>query len=375
MNFSLFSFLNQIQSLFSQAETPMTDATWQEIPETVRVELEKLITQLPHPSSQITTIEREVISRLKEWEADKYANHLVILGSPVSHLEGLIQASFPQHYLKEIEVIYPFSDLSFRKQPDQITQQLKTAIESTTQGHDSRLFQLSQESKSKIIIIPNLEQCFLRCIGGWEGIIWLREHIVHTPDCFWLLGCNHWSWSFLDYVCQINAYLEAKINLPNLDSDKLWEWLQPIVESFIPEEKEKKSSFFWETLASLSGGESEVAMALWLESLQMSVDEEDQDNEEEVTHLKLKTPSLPKLEILSAEDRYVLHSLLLHGKMTRSSLAMSLGEKQENIQARIQVLLRDNLIEKRNSFLSITPLYYPKIKQELSQNNFLIGET
>jgi len=374
MNFSLFSFLNQIQSFFSQAETPITDPTWEEIPETVRVELEKLISQLPHPASRITTIEREVISQLKEWEADQNANHLVILGSPLSNLESLIQASFPQRYLKGVEVIYPFSDLRFREQPSQITQQLKAAIERITQGHNSRLFQSSQESRTKIIIIPNLEQCFLRCIGGWEGIIWLREHIVHTPDCFWLLGCNHWSWIFLDYVCQINAYLKARVNIPNLSGEELWEWLQPVIESFIPEEKDDHSSFFWETLASLSEGESEVAMALWLESIQMSVDEVSQENVEEMTHLKLITPSLPKLRGLSAEERYVIHSLLLHGIITRSSLALSLGEKRESIQARIQVLLRDNFIQQQNGLLSVSPLYYPEIKQELSQNNFLIGE-
>ncbi len=374
MNFSLFSFLNQIQSFFSQAETPITNPTWEEIPENVRAELKKLMSQLPHPPAQVTEIEREIITRLKAWEVDKDENHLVILGSPVSNLEGLIRASFPEHHLKGVEVIYPFSSLKFREQTSEISQQLKTAIKRTMQSHYSSLFQTSQESKTKIIVIPNLEKCFLRCIGGWEGIIWLREHIVNTPHSFWLVGCNYWSWSFLDYVCQINAYLEAKMNLSSLSGDELWEWLNPVIESFIPEEKEKKSSFFWETLAALSEGKSEVAMALWLQSLQMSVDEEDQDHKEEMTQLKLKTPSLPKLKVLSAENRYILHSLLLHGEMTRSSLAMSLGEKQENIQARIQVLLRDNLIKKQDGLLSVTPLYYPKIKQELSQNNFLIGE-
>ncbi|MDR9405548.1 MAG: hypothetical protein RI580_19175, partial [Halothece sp. Uz-M2-17] len=103
-------------------------------------------------------------------------------------------------------------------------------------------------------------------------------------------------------------------------------------------------------------------------------EEQQTENVAENLRLRLTTPSLPKLPSLSAEDRYLLHSLLLHGKITRSSLAISLGVKEETIQARIQLLLRDHLIQIENQFLSVTPLYYPKIKQELSQNNFLIGE-
>jgi hypothetical protein len=245
-------------------------------------------------------------------------------------------------------------------------------IESVTQASDSSF--LSTSSNTKIIIIPNLEQCFLRCIGGWDAIIWLREHIVNTPHCFWLLGCNNWSWVFLDYVCQINAYLGTKVNLPHLNADQLQDWFKPVVESFIPEEKENSSSFFWQTLATLAEGKTEVAMPLWLQSIQILMDEEATEKTEESMRLKLITPTLPKLKSLSAEDRYILHSLLLHGIMSRSSLALSLGEKEETIQAKVQLLLRDHLLQQKNSLLRVTPLYYPKIKQELSQNNFLIGE-
>lgn len=352
----------------------MTDSTWQEIPETVMAELEKLMNQLPHPSSQVTEIKEAILRHLQEWEADQNANHLVILGSPVSNLEPLVAASFPRQQLKEVEVIYPLSRLNIHQNPSQITQQLKSVIEEVTQKSNSSFLAPSQQSKTKIIMIPSLEQCFLRCIGGWDGIIWLREHIVSTPHCFWVLGCNDWSWLFLDYVCQINSYLGTKINVPLLNADHLQEWLQPFVESFIPEEKANSSSFFWQTLATLSEGKSTIAMSLWLQSIRMSVDEKSAEETEDWECLKLVTPSLPKLRPLSAEDRYLLHSLLLHHTMTRTSLALSLGEKEEKIQGRMQLLLRDNLLQLQAGWFRVAPLHYPKIKQELNQNNFLVGE-
>ncbi|MFP3786852.1 hypothetical protein, partial [Burkholderia sp. SIMBA_024] len=85
--------------------------SWQTIPDSVISQLEQLINQLPYPSSRITVIEETIISHLKEWEADQKANHLVILGLPVTNLTDLIPASFPKEHLKNIEVIYPLFNL------------------------------------------------------------------------------------------------------------------------------------------------------------------------------------------------------------------------------------------------------------------------
>jgi len=361
----LLSFLNQIQSFFSQAETPITDSTWQEIPESVMTQLENLISQLSHPSPYLTSIEEEIISRLKAWEVDRDENHLVILGSPVSDLQSLIATSFSEKSVKGIKIVYPFSDWHWQ-QPAKIIQQLKK----TTQESEPLFFQTSQQPPSKMIIIPSLEQCFLRRIGGWEAIIWLRENIVNTSDCFWLIGCNPWAWIFLDYVCQLSAYLEARMSLPALSGDDLQQWLNPVTSSLIPEEEDKQSSFFWTTLASLSEGNSEIAIQLWLRSIQVSIPQET----DKITELKLTTPSLPKLPALSANDRYLLHSILLHSRIARSQLALSLGEKEDSIQGNIQILRREELIKEEAGLLMVNPIYYRQIKQDLAQNNFLIGE-
>lgn len=45
----------------------------------------------------------------------------------------------------------------------------------------------------------------------------------------------------------------------------------------------------------------------------------------------------------------------------------------DDIQAEIQILLKEDLIQQKAEQLMINPIHYPKIKQELKQNNFLIG--
>lgn len=362
MNLSIISGLNKIQSWFSQAQATVAEEKLQAIPSVVKNKLERIIDQLPQPLSYVTTIESAIEASLKHWETEKEANRLVIIGSPMNEIPPLIRNSFPNEKLKAVKVIYPFEKLQVREKPARMAQELKSAIEATEK---------TKQSEKTIMVIPNLEQYFLRCIGGWDGIIWLREHLVNTPDCFWLLGCNHWSWKFLDYVCQINAYLEETVIIPRLDGDEIENWFKPVTETFLPELEAEHLSSFWDNLAFQSVGNIQVARQLWLKSIQMSVSEE---NKEELMNLKLINPSFPKLPLLSADDRYILHSLLLHGKMKRSSLALSLGEKEENIQARIQVLLRQELINQQQQELVVNPLVYPPIKQELNQNNFLIGE-
>ena len=358
MNLAMVSGWNKIQSWFSQAQATVTEEKLQDIPVAVKMKLEKIIDQLPLPSSYVTTVESAIAQELKHWETEKDANRLVILGSPMNEIDDLIRNSFPNEKLKAVRVIYPFEKLEVREKPARITQELKSAIET---------LKMTDQNETIIMVIPNLEQYFLRCIGGWEGIIWLREQIVNSPNCFWLIGCNHWSWKFLDHVCQLNAYLEETVMIPQLNAEEIKSWLKPVSDTFIPETETKPSSFFWDNLASLSLGNIQVARQLWLQSIQMSVSEEEEA-------LKLINPSFPKLPILAASDRYILHSLLLHGKMKRSSLALSLGEKEEDIQARIQILLRAELIDRQQEALMVNPLFYPSIKQELNQNNFLIGE-
>ncbi len=360
MNLSPISFFHRIQSWFSHAEATATEETLEDIPPKILIKLEKIIRQLPDPPTYSETIQEAILSSLKHWEEDKFTNRLVILASPISDLSSLMSRCFPEDQLKNIAVVYPFSDLDLEDKPLQITQKLKLAIEKSVS---------SNPQQEIIIVIPNLEQFFLRCIGGWDGIIWLREYIVNTPEYFWLLGCNDWSWHFLDYACQINAYLETIVKLPPLEESELEAWLKPVHEQFITKEVRQKLPFFWQTLASSSEGKSEIATQIWLNSLQVVISEE-----KESTELKLMTPSLPKLPTLSASNRYFLQAILLHGAMTRSSLALSLGEKEDKIQAEIQILLKEDLIKQKAGQLRINPIYYPKIKQELKQNNFLIGD-
>ncbi|MEL6332705.1 MAG: helix-turn-helix domain-containing protein, partial [Cyanobacteria bacterium J06626_26] len=236
-----------------------------------------------------------------------------------------------------------------------------------------------------LMVVSSLEQCFLRCIQGWEGIEYLQTLSTQDPSRFWVFGCNHWAWAFLERVCQVSAYLEQVVALPKLSGPELATWLTPLLEANLETQATgpmvqiaAPSDGYWSSLASTTDGVASTAAQVWLKSLQIRAesltDEGAIANEATLLELLPVKPTLPGLMTLETMDRYLLHSLLIHREMTRSHLAHSLGEAERNIRSRLQVLRREGIILQRGRRFSVHPAHYPKLYSELGNNNFLIGK-
>ncbi|WP_085519891.1 MULTISPECIES: hypothetical protein [Cyanophyceae] len=65
---------------------------------------------------------------------------------------------------------------------------------------------------------------------------------------------------------------------------------------------------------------------------------------------------------------------MIHGQISRAHLALSLGESRNRIQARIQWLLRQGVLRENQGALSIQAAHYIRLKSELANNNFFVGE-
>ncbi|MEO0406854.1 MAG: helix-turn-helix domain-containing protein, partial [Cyanobacteria bacterium P01_A01_bin.135] len=270
------------------------------------------------------------------------------------------------------------------------------------------------DNRTTLVVVPCLEQCFLRCIDGWSAVEYLRSVAIRNRNCFWVFGCNQLAWNFLDFVSQISAYFGQVVTLPELDGDNLRDWLDPIGQTVIESSQQQDTlqswldplrqqaveieqgkdaeddprQIYWSSLATQCLGVGAIAARLWQRSLRVTAEEElppldppDQEDKEagnasrpEPARLTLHqtAPTLPSLPNLTAADRYLLHALLIHGEMTRPHLALSLGETDSETQATVQKLLREDLLEQRHDTLSVQPIYYPKLKTDLGNNNFFL---
>ena len=73
-------------------------------------------------------------------------------------------------------------------------------------------------------------------------------------------------------------------------------------------------------------------------------------------------------------DRHLLYSLLLHNGLQFRHLALSLGDEESRVQARVKELQRKGLIMQRGRNLYVRPEYYPGLRASLVGNNFLVSK-
>ena len=243
----------------------------------------------------------------------------------------------------------------------------------------------AQES-AEVIVIPNLSWCFLRSLEGLEGIEYLQHLLCASSNKrFWIIGGERVGWEYLKSVCALEAYCGKIFDLPGITAEDLQHWLEPIIQEFkitfdqpridkqiLDGDKNNQTSYF-EHLADISQGVSTVAIQAFLKSIRYEPEEQ---NEAESTTVGLiaQTPNLPKLPSFDSEDQYLLYSLLLHGDLTIAALAESLGDLESEVQALVQLLRRHGIVEQQGKILKINPIYYPRIKQTLASNNFIINK-
>jgi len=407
----LQSFLHWLETWFSQAQKTDSEDQPQRPPAAVTALINQTLQTLPPPETQITAIQTLAQEAISSWQVRRDAeNSLVILSSPVEPVEAIIKTALKDWRSdsdRSITWNWPFAEDYRCRDALAIPSLLHNRLDPVKaeaddlQGNgeaDTPPETLADELEKRqtVIVIPALEFNFLRCIQGWEGIEYLQNLITQDRSRFWILGCNTWGWTFLDRVCRVGAYLEQVKPLPTLTGEDLQTWMRPIAKDLVtPEASEDAeaspvfgSGSYWNALAGLSSGISTTATRLWTRSLRipqdMATELEDldlgdvQSLEELLEHLSLRLdlvkPTLPGLMNLEPLDRYLLHSLLIHRRMTRDHLALSLGETERLVRTRLQVLRREGVILQSGDEVQVNPVHYPKLRSELSNNNYLIGE-
>ena len=290
----------------------------------------------------------------------------------------------------------------------------KTIAGSESQPDSERDIRREVEGTSELlqqgIVLPELEQYFVRCIEGMEGVLYLRKEVQKDPNRFWVIGCNRWAWEYLGIVSKMDAYFDRTVTLPALTAPELRTWLAPArrhLRELLPQVSLPSPSAyasFFDSLARASGGLSSVAPQLWLSSLSMVNPAEPsvsktalagvtlagasftgaapvqnqslvvEENGGDQLQLELARPVATKLPILGAGDRYLLYSLLLHNGLQFWHLALSLGENESLVLARLKGLQRQGIVKQQGRTWYVRSEYYPNLRSTLAGNNFLVAK-
>lgn len=383
----------QLKDQANELEAKLTDSELNPLSTEQLNPIQKDIAALPHPEPYQRAICSKLTKLLTQWQQGGDYNCLVVLCHSTEDMNSLFHQTLSSYSMDDSFVIHT---LPWSHRPEDystILTQLQEEIaptEDDTPPHQLR-------------VIPDLSWCFLRCLYGLDGVEWLQETLFQDQSQFWLIGCNYWSWQYLNCVYQWDAYFEQILELPALEPLEIKQWLQPVTEKLAfnfeddtdssqssdSEEEEwnsKAERKYFERLAKVSLGTGPTIAQLWLNSLRQQEVEEQEETPE--AHISAESESqaiilarvdLPSLPQLTKGDRYLLFSLGLHGNMTLNQLIFSLGEHvtlfaagEGLVQAQVQVLRRAGLIQNRQGWLSIAPIHYPRLERDLQDNQFLV---
>ncbi len=372
---------NLLLSRFSSNEFPTQEPekSLTELPPSLASELVSAVDKLPSVSPDVEAIHSTLDETFEKWCRNPRAadNSLVILSSPVTTVSRILTDSL-SYWAMERKI--PLRPLQWTGRPyevDDITTKLRQQL--------GRGVIAAQSKQPEVVVIPNLSWCFLRCVDGLEGIDYLQDVLLQDDSRFWVIGAGKVAWEYLNHVSHFKAYCGESLELPKLTDKELQTWFEPIVSEFDitfnkahlefynTEENESYQNRYFKKLASVSQGVNTVAAQVFLRSICYEAKEMENENGNGI--LVTQNPELPNLGDLDADEHYILYSLLLHGDLTLTALSESLGDEKSLVKAKVQMLRRGGLVEQNNGILTINPIHYPRLKNELSNNNFIIYES
>jgi hypothetical protein len=364
-----------------EQETPEPEKSLIELPSFLASKLIAAVDELPTDNPDMEAIESTLNEAFEKWRSNPQVadNSVVILSSPVTTVSRILTESL-QDWASEREI--PLRPLQWIGRPE--TQNIKTKLQQQL-GRGL----VTPSKQSEVVVITNLSWCFLRCVDGLEGIDYLQDVLLQDDSRFWVIGAGKVGWEYLDHVSHFKAYCGEYFELPRLTGEQLQAWLEPIVSKFkinfakpnieFPnnnEEDESYQSKYFEKLADISEGVNTVAAQVFLSSIRYEAEDPDNPERDKTEGiLEAQNPELPNLPRLSAEEHYIIYSLLLHGDLTLSALSESLGDEKTLVKGQIQRLRRKGVVEQKHEILTINPIHYPRLKSELANNNFIIHES
>ncbi len=365
-----------------EKETPEPEKSLIELPPHLASKLIAAVDELPTDNPDMEAIQSTLDEAFEKWRSNPQAadNSVVILSSPVTTVSRTLTESLLD-WASEREI--PLRPLQWIGRPEK-AEDIKTKLQ-----HQLGRGLVTTSKQPEVVVITNLSWCFLRCVDGLEGIDYLQDVLLQDDSRFWVIGAGKVGWEYLDHVSHFKAYCGDYLELPRLTGEQLQAWFEPIVDEFqisfakpnieFPnnnEEDESRESRYFEKLADLSEGVNTVAVQVFLSSIRYQPEDSDNpesDNTEGI--LEAQNPELPNLPHLSADEHYILYSLLLHGDLNLSALSESLGDEKTLVKGQVQRLRRKGLVEQKHEILTINPIHYPRLKNELANNNFIIYES
>jgi hypothetical protein len=216
--------------------------------------------------------------------------------------------------------------------------------------------------RRRIVILEELDRCFLRRVGGLDGIRWLLAFVQQTAgSVLWIFSINDHGCRYLDPAADLSSAFTHVINVTSMSPANLRKailqrhHLSGLRLNFAPPPAADPritrlrrlfgiegdgAALFFDELYRQSGGVFRSASELWQSNIERV----------EAGAVQMRFPVRPQhaplLRSLDQSDHFTLHAILQHGSLDEDELSQALAEPVMNSAARMERLRALGLLEK-----------------------------
>ena len=248
---------------------------------------------------------------------------------------------------------------------------------------------IKRKKKRIVVILENIQDCYIRSISGFEGIEELLYLISETnKEILWTVSCTRYGWLYLDKVLNISNYFTHAVESDNLSSDQIKELIirrhnaSGYDLKFLSDESSKKSraykknlddeeksqeylkNTFFEKLSKLSEGNPSTAMIYWIRSIK----------EYDDTHFFIKPfnfSSIDRIENLESSDLFALTAFVLHDSLYPEDLSKIMHQPLSESRLTVSRLSTSSILLEGDEGFMLNHLIYRQVVRVLKEANFI----
>lgn len=239
----------------------------------------------------------------------------------------------------------------------------------------------------RIIIIEDLQNLYLRKVGGFAQLKDLLELISHTSkNIFWVSVCTIYSWHYLQRTLRVNEVFGYLIQLQKPTAEELNQIVEKrnrvsgykIVFDPSPEEQKSKKfqkldengrqaylkERFFKNLIDFSESNISMAIMYWL----LSTKSVDQNT---IVIDAFRKPDLAFLAALGMDKILTLHQLILHDGLTLEQYTDVARLGRQSAFLMLSTMKEDGILIKKDDFYTVNPLVYRSVVTLLKAKNLI----
>jgi len=318
------------------------------------------------------------------WQDGHYGD-IILTGEKWSGLTSLIN-----YVLKTVKLKHAFVRLSFtgnQVNSSILINKFAEVLKQPDIDSAEKLVAYLNGGTKRIIIVEDLQNLYLRVIGGQKALIDLIDIIAATQkNIFWVVSVSLYAYRYLERTLKINAFFSYPIVLEQMDAETIsklvikrnrvsgfkinFEAPAELVDDkkFQKLNEEEKQEFlrnkFFKELHSFSKSNVSMALMYWLLSTK-SVDGHS------ITIKSFEKPDFSFLNSLQADRVFLLHALILHDGLNVKQTARVLNMNEQKVRFMFIEMLEDGVLIEEEDFYLVNPIIFRNTVQLLKAKNLI----